>query len=82
MLSTGNFWIIIIVLPIFALVPDFTWTIFQRVIWPNPTECVMLKWKKYENKTMPERNSSDLFELTSRQFINQKVMIMPGEYEL
>jgi hypothetical protein len=43
MLSTGKFWILLIVLPIFALVPDITWTIFQKVIWPNPTECVMLK---------------------------------------
>jgi hypothetical protein len=80
MLSTGKFWIILIVLPIYALVPDITWTIFQKVIWPNPTECVMLKRKTYGNKTVPEGNSNDQFELTSRQFINQKVVIMPGDY--
>jgi len=48
MLSTGKFWIILVVLPIFALVPDITWTLFLKVLKPNVVDQVMLKGKEVQ----------------------------------
>ena len=42
MWSSGLFWILIAVLPFFALMPDLTITLFQRVIFKNPADAVML----------------------------------------
>jgi hypothetical protein len=39
------------VLPIFALIPDITYVVFQKVIYPTPTDWVLDKQKK-EPKAM------------------------------
>jgi hypothetical protein len=42
MLSNGQFWILLIGVPAFALVPDITLTLWQRVFFPNPTDVMLL----------------------------------------
>jgi hypothetical protein len=41
--NDGRFWILLIVLPFFALIPDITIYIWQKVLFPNPTDTVLVK---------------------------------------
>ncbi len=42
LLSSPKFWILLIVVPLFALVPDLTINICQRIFFPTPFDAVML----------------------------------------
>jgi Phospholipid-translocating P-type ATPase C-terminal len=44
--DSPNFWILLIVLPFFALVPDITINLFERVIYPTPADLYMRKQKE------------------------------------
>mmetsp|Transcript_28576 Transcript_28576/g.27560 ORF Transcript_28576/g.27560 Transcript_28576/m.27560 type:complete len:207 (+) Transcript_28576:2924-3544(+) len=46
MFGTAKFWLIIIVAPIIALLPDITYMLGQRIFFPTPTDIVMHHQKK------------------------------------
>jgi hypothetical protein len=41
MLSLPKFWIIILVIPLFALVPDIILALTSRIMFPTPVDKVM-----------------------------------------
>ncbi len=73
------------VLPAFALVPDITWNLYQKVLLPNPTDCVMLKSKQNDVKvkTSPEpkiiEEQSPRVRLTKNQNIRNYPIIEKDE---
>lgn len=56
--ETPNFWILLIVLPFFALTPDITITLFQRVFYPTPVDSVMITQKSANEKEEVERKKN------------------------
>lgn len=42
MLESGKAWLVLIVLPMFALLPDTTFMLCQKIFFPSPTDAVML----------------------------------------
>ena len=41
MLGSPKFWILLIVIPFFALIPDLTILMFTKIFYPNPTDAVL-----------------------------------------
>ena len=46
MFASPKAWIVLIVLPAVALLPDITILLMQKVFWPNPTDAVMIKQQR------------------------------------
>jgi amino acid permease len=46
LLGNPKFWILLIAMPFFALVPDITITMIQRIFYPSPTDVVMMLQQK------------------------------------
>jgi len=43
MLSSGKAWIVLLVLPMIALLPDMMYMLCQKIFFPTPTDAVMLR---------------------------------------
>ena len=41
--SSGKAWVVLLVLPIVALLPDATYVLCQKIFFPTPTDAVMLR---------------------------------------
>lgn len=46
MFSSGKAWIVLLVLPLIALLPDITYMLCQKIFFPTPTDAVMLRQQK------------------------------------
>lgn len=46
MLSSGKAWIVLLVLPLVALLPDTIFMLMQKIFFPTPTDAVMLRQTK------------------------------------
>ena len=46
MLGSGKAWIVLLVLPLVALLPDITYMLCQKIFFPTPTDAVMLRQQK------------------------------------
>ena len=46
MLASGKAWIVLLVLPLIALLPDITYMLCQKIFFPTPTDVVMLRQQK------------------------------------
>ena len=46
MLTNYKAWIVLLLLPFVALLPDMTYIMAQKIFWPTPTDAVMLKQQK------------------------------------
>ena len=46
MLSSGKAWIVLLVLPLVALLPDTTYLLCQKIFFPTPTDAVMLNQQR------------------------------------
>jgi magnesium-transporting ATPase (P-type) len=54
MLSSPKFWVLVIVIPVFALVPDMTWEIMRKVFYPTPIDNVKIWSKAKKNNDLSE----------------------------
>ena len=43
MLTSGKAWIVLLVLPMVALLPDTAYMLCQKIFFPTPTDAVMLR---------------------------------------
>ena len=43
MLQSGKAWIVLLVLPLVALLPDTVYMLNQKIFFPTPTDAVMLR---------------------------------------
>ena len=43
MLASGKAWIVLLVLPLVALLPDTIYMLMQKIFFPTPTDAVMLR---------------------------------------
>ena len=41
--KSGKGWVLLIVMPAVALLPDITYLLCQKIFYPTPTDAVMLK---------------------------------------
>ena len=46
MLSSGKAWIVLLVLPLLALLPDTTYILAKKIFYPTPTDAVMVLQNK------------------------------------
>lgn len=46
MLYSGKAWIVLLVLPLVALLPDIAYMLIQKIFFPTPTDAVMLRQQK------------------------------------
>ena len=46
MLGVSKVWLMLVVLPFFALMPDMVYNLFQRLFLPTPTDAVMIMQRK------------------------------------
>ena len=45
-MRSGKGWVLLIVMPAVALLPDITYLLCQKIFYPTPTDVVMLKQQK------------------------------------
>lgn len=43
MMYSGKAWVVLLVLPLIALLPDMSYMLIQKIFFPTPTDAVMLR---------------------------------------
>lgn len=46
MMYSGKAWIVLLVFPLVALLPDTAYMLIQKIFFPTPTDAVMLRQQK------------------------------------